>query len=824
VSAAARWHLAAALLLGGAAVVIMRPWFSEADFLPLGDFPGYVSVVQFVHDALLRDGRVPRWCSRCFGGTTYFVSSFKEYLAFPLALAVGSLWATKTMFLVAKVLAGLATYAIFARLFRAPGAGLVAGYAYGFGASANHQTEHLDVHVSSVLLPLALLTAVEALRRRRWSWAAGCGVLTACQLATNLVQLPVYAVLSALLLAIRPWRDDPGHEPRPERRPWSTAGVGLAVFLVFGASQLAWLAFDLGNHLLIDPEVAAMQRQVFVEHSPFYLLNRANWLGPWLADHHPPGMEIALLDPERRYLGLVPLGVALLGWLCARRRPSLRRWYLTAGLLFLFQYWMALGSRTLLWQIARTFHWSDAAEERLALGLGLGAAGSLAGAVALAIGRRRSRAAIARLAGLALALFFVSHSLFEMLRRVVPLLDLQRAPGHFFDLAPFSVSLLFGLGLVACRDVLRRPGLGRAAVGLAGLATVVDFWPSTAAYEDGTPLGPLRAIQRAAAELPGEDGTLRLMIVPGQSGLNTMLGMRSEAGLAWTWLPWQAGRHWPAFVTAATLGGPRERELDREPVSDRLLAIGRLRYLLTAFEAPLESAPPWVPRTASGRFGLWEQPDVMPMAAGYRAYMLYVGEPDDGVLAVIPEVFPRNLLVVSGGARLAESSPETIEEAALVFGPVADRESRRLAAGRPHFMLDPERTPPAEWSAFWAARSWPEEPLVAVEYRRPAPEHIVLETDAGPAPATVLVAEGHHPWWRATVDGRPAPVLRAQKTLMAVRVGPGRHVIALRLRRPAAVAAADWTTAAAWIAVLLGGAWAATRRAARSCRSARRPA
>jgi hypothetical protein len=52
------------------------------------------------------------------------------------------------------------------------------------------------------------------------------------------------------------------------------------------------------------------------------------------------------------------------------------------------------------------------------------------------------------------------------------------------------------------------------------------------------------------------------------------------------------------------------------------------------------------------------------------------------------------------------------------------------------------------------------------------------------------------PWWRARVDGEPAPVLRAMSTFMAVRVGPGEHRVDFAFRCPALVRGADWLSRA----------------------------
>jgi hypothetical protein len=97
--------------------------------------------------------------------------------------------------------------------------------------------------------------------------------------------------------------------------------------------------------------------------------------------------------------------------------------------------------------------------------------------------------------------------------------------------------------------------------------------------------------------------------------------------------------------------------------------------------------------------------------------------------------------------------------------------------------------------------------ILPVRFRRPAPTRIVLEIDAGAKPATVFVSEAYHPWWRPTVDGRPAPLLRAQMAFIAVPVGPGMHTIELCFEPPWPVRGADAISAATWLGGLLAVGW-----------------
>ena len=58
---------------------------------------------------------------------------------------------------------------------------------------------------------------------------------------------------------------------------------------------------------------------------------------------------------------------------------------------------------------------------------------------------------------------------------------------------------------------------------------------------------------------------------------------------------------------------------------------------------------------------------------------------------------------------------------------------------------------------------------------------VLLEADS-PDGGWVVLNDVWHPWWTATVDGRPADIARANVLFRAVEVPPGRHRIEFRLR------------------------------------------
>jgi uncharacterized membrane protein YfhO len=96
-----------------------------------------------------------------------------------------------------------------------------------------------------------------------------------------------------------------------------------------------------------------------------------------------------------------------------------------------------------------------------------------------------------------------------------------------------------------------------------------------------------------------------------------------------------------------------------------------------------------------------------------------------------------------------------------------------------------------------------------------SPEQVRVSVDAA-GPALVVVRAAWDRNWRATVDGRPAAVLRTDFLLQGVPVPAGRHDVRLVYRDPAlfrglALSGLAWSILALAIAVAL----AVERRAGR---------
>lgn len=88
-------------------------------------------------------------------------------------------------------------------------------------------------------------------------------------------------------------------------------------------------------------------------------------------------------------------------------------------------------------------------------------------------------------------------------------------------------------------------------------------------------------------------------------------------------------------------------------------------------------------------------------------------------------------------------------------------------------------------------------------------DRLALEADLR-APGWVVVVDAWDPGWRAAVDGRPAPLQRANLGFRAVPVPAGRHRVEM-LFRPRGLAAGLWTSLASVVVLVCGLALTARR-------------
>ena len=112
----------------------------------------------------------------------------------------------------------------------------------------------------------------------------------------------------------------------------------------------------------------------------------------------------------------------------------------------------------------------------------------------------------------------------------------------------------------------------------------------------------------------------------------------------------------------------------------------------------------------------------------------------------------------------------------------------------------------AEVSAAPAVRVLPEPLPIGTSVRSYAPGKVQIDLDApAPAGASLIVSENYYPGWKATVDGKPARLGRADLTLIGVELPPGGRAVALSFESPAYQRGKTIT----WVAIAISLLWLA---------------
>ena len=100
-------------------------------------------------------------------------------------------------------------------------------------------------------------------------------------------------------------------------------------------------------------------------------------------------------------------------------------------------------------------------------------------------------------------------------------------------------------------------------------------------------------------------------------------------------------------------------------------------------------------------------------------------------------------------------------------------------------------------------------PAAPPAYHRLSPTHIAVDVDT-PRAGLLNLSEVWYPGWTATVDGQPAPLLRAHTTLMAVPVAAGAQRVELRFDPPL-VKIGLLISGAALLLIIIVALWAVSR-------------
>lgn len=727
---------------------------------PHSDQVGGFAVRQWAAEQWRATGAVPLWNPMIFGGLPYVATLGHGDVFYPLSflrLIVTADIALGVWFVVHTILAGVFMYLLLRRLGVAWLGCVAGGIAYQLsGILISLPSPGHDGKLAvSAIMPLALFAVLAAVRDRRW-WGYGLlSVVVALSLLSPHVQMTYYLLLASGAFALYCAFGEPGPE-RPGPR-------------------VARLALALGA-VLVGFGVAAPQLLPFLEYVPHSpraesyrdFAGSASYAIPW---NHVPEFFIAGWSGEgatywgsnplklhSEYLGLPVIGLAIFGVAGAARR-RLVLWLGGIALLFLL---VSLGASTPFYRL----WWS-----------------------------------------------------------VMPYVKQTRAPGMAFFMVSCGVAVFAALGV---ERLLKGDGpsvpkiwlIAGGVVALLGVAGVFGTIASSAA--------PAERV--AGADAHGD--AIRIAALLGGLALAAMgalalawrLGRVPARGLA-VLLPllvgadlWRDGRRFWSFQPPATDGIYRADALvervRQTPLPYRVLDItalaGAPAYPLNVLQGH------GVPQTL-GYFGF-----------EHRYYDELLGGKDEWRY-LLASTRLWNLLAISHVI-----TPDTMQIPGyrLVLGPVMTGSQRAAylyeADSVPPYArvvpaavkLEEERTPgtvndprlpgfdrvvflppaaPVDVPAL-AALPDPSPARARITAWRPGAMTVQLDP-APPADAFLLVAENWYLDWHATVDGRTAPVLRGNNSLITVPVAAGARQVEL-VFRSASYRKGKWIAAGAIVLIL----------------------
>ena len=700
---------------------------------------GY-SFRHFAAEYFRAHGSIPQWNPYLFGGMP-FVGAASGDIFYPTAILRWFLPTDVAMnlgFAVHIVLAGLAMYGLL-RTVRTSWAGAVTGglvyQLTGIVISMVHPGHDGKLFVSA-LAPFLFTGVIWAIRDRRW---AGYGIMA---LATGLSlqahpQASQYLLIAAAIWGAL-WVFGTEGPKGPDR--WRSIGLAM-VAVALGVGLYAVYALPMLEYVPFSPRGDGGYNSGW-EHAIQYGLPANELVGTLLPkiyggpDGGYFGQNGARLHSE--YLGPLAILLAIAGLRGNDRKTS--RWAM--GVIAIIFLLVSLGGDTPFYRL-----W------------------------------------------------------FEL----VPMAKRLRAPGMAFFLVAMSVAFFAGLG---AERVFRAAGSVRritiagtllAGLGLLGAIGALQLVSDNIARNPGFEGFAERAIANAP-ELKA-DGLRLLIVTAGGLGVLLLVAKRRVAGvgalaavLGVVWADaWLVGRGAFEFSPGASVAF----------ASDSVMA------KLQATPKPYRVFGP-----AGQVGGLNPYPKSWLMAAGIPTVFGYHGNElvayDDllggksawknqlspslwKMLAVRyivlsqPQQLPGFHLVLGpattyfGPAYLFEA--DTIPPYARVMAGAAKVPDAQLAAtaADPRFPVDrlAVYSDTASVSPAPLNGQIPEPSLISATVTEWEPGRLkVALQGSAPAPEYLVVAENWYPDWQATIDGKPAPVLRAQNTLLSVAVPAGAKEVA----------------------------------------------
>jgi hypothetical protein len=702
-----------------------------------------------------RTGHIPLWNPEIFGGLP-FVGAMHGDIFYPTAwlrLILPTGIAMDLGFIVHYVLAGLFMYLLL-RLFRVSWAGAVTGgFAYQLsGVIGSYvQPGHDGKLFVTALLPLALIGLVMGLRDRRAEGYGVLGLAVGLAMVSPQAQMTYYLLITAGIFALYlAFEERPREEPLGPRL--QALGLALvAVVLGFGIGMIQFIPFF--RYLPYSPRAGGItggfagstSYAIPWVHVPEFVL--ANFVGTTPSQTYwgPNGLKL-----HSEYLGLPVVALAVVGAM-SRSRRRLILWLGAIGLLFLL---VALGAGTpfyRLWWAVMPF-----VKKTRAPGMALYVVALVLAALA-AFGVDRVQQGGASRRGLAwmviggavalLAIMGVPGVMAESLAQGVQMtLGLPTAaPAHAAQASIRFGATVSGLALAALGGLAlawerRRIPIVVVALGIP-LIVSADLWRNAAGFWTWSPppKQDLYAGDALTAELRQVPLPFRVLDLPGGGGYP------GSALMAYH-IPQLLGYHGVELHAFDELMGGKnvwKNALAVSPRSQKLWDLFAVRYVLLPVQGGVpDSIPGFVrrpaPVTTAGGTSVVVFERTTPPAYAWLATAALKLDDSSAVLAVLdPRLPPRSVVLLAPDAPVNPPPLQTIPAPARVTASVTAWEPGRMT--------------------------------------------VALDSTLDSA-AYLVIAENWYTAWTATVDGVPAPVLRANVAQMAVPVPAGARKITLEYR------------------------------------------
>ena len=743
------WPLAPTLLLLGAAwLVLSWPWLSGAVTIPWDAKAHFYPQVQFLAQSTHR-GEWPFWTPFVFSGSPQVADPQSlifspPYLLLALLRPDPGFVAFDAVALAMLGLGGAALFLFFKDREWHPAGGLVAAIAFAFGASAAWRIQHIGQILSLSYFPMVLWLLSRALERRSARYGILAGVVAGF-LALGRDQVAYLSLLT--LVAFAAWTVLAGDGSRSERARASVKP--LAAGMLAGAAvaavpiALTLLLAEASNRPAIDYAGASKGSL-----HPALLLTGAipNLFGadgPFNDYWGPPSPRWGSVDLYLArnmgvlYVGALPLVIIIVG---ALRGVLWRRQIRFFSVAFVASLVYALGGYTPLYRVLFLLPGADLFRRPADATFLIGAlAAVLAGYAAHRLWTDAWPRATVRRRIVEAAVLVLPFAIAAGLAVWNGTFSLAALP-----IAKAGVCLAVSIALLEALPRLLRAAPPLAVLALSGwlmLDLALNNGPNEstalppAAYEVLRPDSrdpALAALKARLRETASETHLDRVELTGlGFEWPNASLVHRLHNVLGYN--PVRLGVYSAATGAGDHVALPEQREFSPLFPSYRSTLADLLGLRLIATGVPIERIDPKL------------QPGDLTLVAHTPTGFVYEN----------PRAMPRVLFATSAG--------RADFDAMLRDGIWPDVDlGRTVLLGAPPLAL------PA-----------PDEPSPAPATLRIASyDNTVVEVGVdAPVSGYLVFNDPYHPWWFAEIDGRDAPILRANVLFRAVAVPAGRHTV-----------------------------------------------